>query len=82
MLISIKRVHTDDFAIAALTSIVGLLISTGAVSIGIGEFTTTHLLDHGAVALLIGLLLGVAERTMATAVQKRATEFGAGIAGR
>jgi hypothetical protein len=68
--------------ITALTSIVGLLIWTGAVSLGIGQFTTTEFGKNGATALLIGLLLGVAERTMATAVQKRATEFGAGIGGK
>jgi hypothetical protein len=68
--------------ITALTSIVGLLLWTRAVSLGIGEFTTTQFPNNGATALLIGLLLGVAERTMATAVQKRATEFGAGIGGK
>jgi hypothetical protein len=66
----------------ALTSIVGLFIWTGAASLGIGEFTTAAFRNSGATALLIGLLLGVAERTMATAVEKRATEFGAGIGGK
>jgi hypothetical protein len=68
--------------ITALTSIVGLLIWTGAVSVGIGEFKTTAFVNSGATALLVGLLLGIAERTMATAVQQRATEFGAGIGGK
>jgi hypothetical protein len=68
--------------ITALTSIVGLLIWTGAVSLGIGQFITTEFYKNGTTALLIGLLLGVAERTMATAVEKRATEFGAGIGGK
>lgn len=68
--------------VTALTSIVGLLIWAGAVSLGMGQFTTTEFYKNGATALLIGLLLGVAERTMATAVEKRATEFGAGIGGK
>src|SRR5262249_24898810 len=68
--------------IAALTSFVGLLITTGAVLIGAGKFTTSEFIGNGPTALLIGLLLGIAERTMATAVQERATEFGAGIGGK
>jgi hypothetical protein len=68
--------------VTALTCIVGLLIWTGAVSLGIGQFTTTQFPVSGPTALLIGLLLGIAERTMATAVQTRATEFGAGIGGK
>lgn len=67
--------------VTALASIVGLLLWTGAVTIGVGTFTTINF-GHGATAFLIGLLLGIAERTMATAVEKRATEFGAAIGGK
>jgi hypothetical protein len=68
--------------VTALASIVGLLLWTGAVTIGVGKFTTNDFVSHGATALLIGLMLGIAERTMATAVEKRATEFGAAIGGK
>ena len=68
--------------ITALASTVGLLIWTEAISLGIGKFTTMEFRANGATALLIGILLGISERTMATAVQKRATEFGAGIGGK
>ncbi len=68
--------------ITALTSIVGLFIWTGAISLGVGKFTTAAFPNSGVTTLLIGLLLGIAERTMATSVQKRATEFGAGIFGK
>jgi hypothetical protein len=69
--------------VTALSSIVGLLFWTQTIVIsGIGIFTTKDFHEHGATALLIGLVLGVAERTMATAVQKRATELASGIGGK
>ncbi len=67
--------------ITALTSIVGLFIWTKAVSLVLGGFSSEAFHASGAAALLIGLLLGISERTMATAVQKRATEFGAPLQG-
>lgn len=67
--------------ITALASVVGLLFWAGAVSVGMGEFQS-DIAKHGAWALLIGLLLGIAERTMASAVSKRATDFAGAIGGK
>jgi hypothetical protein len=67
--------------ILGLSSVVGLLFWTGAVSVGMGEFQS-DIAKHGAWALLIGLLLGIAERAMATAVSKRATDFAGAIGGK
>ena len=68
--------------VVGLTSVVGLLLWTKAVTFGVGNFTTQDFYQHGATALLVGLLLGIAERTMATAVQKRASEFTGAIGGK
>jgi hypothetical protein len=67
--------------ILGLSSVVGLLFWTGAVSVGMGEFQS-DIAKHGTWALLIGLLLGIAERAMATAVSKRATDFAGAIGGK
>ncbi|MBN9560225.1 MAG: hypothetical protein J0H14_05780 [Alphaproteobacteria bacterium] len=69
--------------IIALASVVGLLFWAGAVSIGIGDFQSgPAIFRYGAWALLMGLLLGIAERAMATAVSKRATDFAGAIGGK
>jgi hypothetical protein len=67
--------------IIALASVVGLLFRTKAVTVGIGNFQSDFTLS-GSYALLIGLLLGIAERTMATAVSKHAGDFAGGIGGK
>ena len=67
--------------IIGLASVVGLLFWAGAVSVGMGGFES-NIARHGAWAVLIGLLLGIAERTMATAVSKRATDFAGAIGGK
>ena len=67
--------------ITALASVVGLLFWTEAVTIGIGKFQSSFA-TNGTFALLIGLLLGIAERAMATAVSKRATDFAGAIGGK
>jgi len=67
--------------VLGLSGVVGLLFWTGAVSVGIGEFKSQFAVN-GAWALLIGLLLGIAERTMASAVSKRATDFAGAIGGK
>jgi hypothetical protein len=67
--------------ITGIASVVGLLFWTKAVTVGIGNFQSDFTLS-GTYALLIGLLLGIAERTMATAVSKRAGEFTGAIGGK
>jgi hypothetical protein len=67
--------------VIGLAGVVGLLFWTGAVSVGIGEFHST-VQAHGVWAVLIGLLLGIAERAMSTAVSKRATDFAGAIGGK
>jgi hypothetical protein len=68
---------------AALTTVMGLLLWTHAVVIQIGEFKSDFA-HNGVFALLIGALGGIAERSLTTAVSKRAQEFVAalGITGR
>jgi hypothetical protein len=64
----------------ALATVVGLLFWSGAVSGGIGNFQGgVALQSHGAWALLMGLLAGIAERTLGTAVSRRAGDFAATI---
>ena len=66
----------------ALVSVVGLLFSTGAVSFGIGPVTSqAAMLVHGSSALLVGLLAGIAERALGTAVSRRAADFAGSVGG-
>jgi hypothetical protein len=65
----------------ALTTVVGLLLATDAVGFKLGGFTA-NIWAHGAWALLIGLLSGMAERAMAGAVSKRAADFAGAIGGK
>ncbi len=67
--------------ITALANVVGLLFWTKAVTVGIGDFQS-QFSTHGTYALLIGLLLGIAERTMSSAVSKRAADFAGAIGGK
>jgi hypothetical protein len=67
--------------ITALASVVGLLFWTEAITVGIGKFSSSFAVS-GTYALLIGLLLGIAERTMSTSVFKRATDFAGAVGGR
>jgi hypothetical protein len=63
-----------------LTTVVGLLFWTHAVSVGIGDLESSSAIQqHGAGALLVGLLAGIAERALGTAVSRRATDFAAAI---
>jgi hypothetical protein len=65
-----------------LTTVVGLLFWTSAVSFGMGGLQSAAALQqHGAGALLIGLLGGIAERALGTAVSRRATDFATSIGG-
>jgi hypothetical protein len=64
----------------ALTTVIGLLFWTGMVSIKVGSFTTDFIApDHGTTAFLIGALCGIAERSMASAVGRRAEDFAASV---
>lgn len=62
-----------------LTSIVGLLFWTNALSVGIGDFRSDFR-QSGTFSFLIGALCGVAERGLSRAVARRADDFASGIA--
>ena len=65
-----------------LASLVGLLLFTGAVIAGVGNVdghAGTH--TNGSYALLFGMLAGVAERALGTAVSARGREFAAAVGG-
>lgn len=65
-----------------LVAVVGLLFWTGAVSFGIGPLGSQEAMQrHGAWALLIGLLAGIAERALGTAVSRRAADFAVSVGG-
>lgn len=64
----------------ALTMTVGLLLWTHAVVIEIGGFKSSFQ-NNGAFAVLIGVMSGIAERAMTTAVSKRAQDFAASLGG-
>lgn len=64
----------------ALTTVIGLLFWTGMVSVTVGTFTTDFTAPgHGTTAFLIGALCGIAERSMASAVGRRAEDFAASV---
>lgn len=63
--------------VVALTMTVCLLFHTKAVNLEIGMLKTAEL--DGATALLVGVLSGIAERALATAVSGRATTFARAI---
>jgi hypothetical protein len=59
-----------------LTTVVGLLFWTHAVSVGMGELQSRDILQgYGTGALLIGLLAGIAERVLGTVISRRATDL-------
>jgi hypothetical protein len=63
-----------------LAVITGLLFWARAVIFVLGDFESSQAIySHGAWTLLLGLLIGVAERTMGTAVGKRANDIPAAI---
>lgn len=64
----------------ALTTVVGLILWTGMVKVDIGDFRTDFRLT-GTYAALIGALCGIAERSLATAVGRRADDFAVGLGG-
>lgn len=65
-----------------LASFVGLLLFTNAVIAGVGSVTGFDAMhQHGSWALLVGLLAGVAERGLGSAVQRRSNDFAAVIGG-
>jgi hypothetical protein len=67
--------------VTALACVVGLSLWTGAINVELGTFNF-QLADSGTNALLLGLLLGIAERTMSGSVFKRATGLTGSIAGK
>ena len=65
-----------------LSGLVGLLLFTGAIVAGIGTVTGLEgMREHGTWALLLGLLAGVAERGLGSAVSKRSQDFSAVVGG-
>lgn len=65
-----------------LTTVVGLLFWTGAVNFGVGGLQAAEAVQaHGAGALLIGLLAGIAERALGDAVSRRAKDLAASLGG-
>ena len=65
-----------------LALFVGLLLSSGAVVAGVGSVTGFDALHkHGSWSLLIGLLAGVGERSIGTAVRRRSEDFSTSIGG-
>jgi hypothetical protein len=68
--------------VTALTCVVGLALWTGAVTVGVGDIYSGRFAADGTYALLIGLLLGIAERTMSGSVFKRATDFAGSLGGK
>jgi hypothetical protein len=73
--------------VTCLTVTVCLLFWTGAMNVEIGNLKTDALnkktagVEFGAVALLVGIFCGIAERALATAVSGRAAAFVRGIGG-
>lgn len=65
-----------------LVLVVGLLFWTGAISFGIGPLGSQEAMQvHGAWALLMGLLAGIAERALGTAISRRASDFAVSVGG-
>ncbi len=65
-----------------LATVVGLLLFSGAVVAGIGNVTGDKgMQDHGTWALLLGLLSGIAERALGTAVGRRGADFASALGG-
>jgi hypothetical protein len=68
------------FFVIGLTLVIGMLLQSHWVGFAIGG-TVVSLNSSGLLALLIGILCGISERAMATAVSRRADEFGQRIGG-
>jgi hypothetical protein len=66
--------------VLALTAVIGLMLETKAFSFTMGGFTANEM-TTGAGGLLIGVLAGIAERAVATAIGKRAQDFGTALGG-
>jgi hypothetical protein len=65
-----------------LSGLIALLLFSGAITAGVGSVTGYEgLHQHGSWALLLGLLAGVAERALGTAVTRRGLDFAAVIGG-
>ena len=65
-----------------LSSLVGLLLFSGAVIAGVGSVTGLEALhQHGSWTLMIGMLAGIAERALGSAVARRSEDFAAAVGG-
>jgi hypothetical protein len=62
------------------TTVVGLLFWTGALTVGLGNMSSSNI-ANASIALLIGLFCGLSERALATGISARAATFVQGVGG-
>ena len=74
---AIRLVFTGLIAIT-----IAFIFATGMVNINVGGLNSAHLLTNGSSALLIGLLLGVSEQALPSALTRRASQFVSEIGGK
>jgi len=61
---------------------IGFIFICGMVTVSVGSLSSVQLLEQGRSALLIGMLLGVSELALPSALTRRASQFVSGIAGK
>ena len=74
---AIRLVFTGLIAIT-----IAVIFAIGMVNVNVGGLNSAHLLTNGSSALLIGLLLGVSEQALPSALTRRASQFVSEIGGR
>ena len=62
----------------ALTIVLALLLSVGAVELKIGPFSTADVLVNPLVAFVVGALSGISERALPSRVSAQASKLRAG----
>jgi hypothetical protein len=60
----------------------GFVFMSGMVNVKIGSLDTLQLLNHGSIALVIGMLLGVSEQALPGALTRRSSQFSTEVAGK
>ncbi len=63
------------FYAGCLTMVLGFLFALGIVEIKLGDVSLTEIVKYPMLAFFVGILCGVAELTLPTAVAKRASDF-------
>ncbi len=61
---------------------IGVVFICGMVTVSVGSLSSQQLLDQGRSALLIGMLLGVSELALPSALTRHASQFVSEIAGK